>query len=128
MPILLKANEFEAEILQAKMPVLVDFFGERCMPCRKLRPILTELSEEYEGQIKFYMFSADQETSESDEDYEEKFRIVTEYEVKNLPTLLLFVDGTVRRTIVGLHTKQELRRVFAKEGLKPVQHTSDKEN
>jgi len=117
MPMLLKAKEFEAEILRSKMPVLVDFFGERCMPCRLLRPILVELSEEYAGQMKFYMFNTDRERGETREDYEAKYRTIVAYEVMNLPTMLLFVDGKLRRTLIGLHTKEELLQVFAEEGL-----------
>jgi len=113
----LKAKEFEAEILHSKIPVLVDFFGERCMPCRMLRPILAELSEEYAGQMKFYMFNTDRERGETREEYKEKHRTTLAYEVMNLPTLILFVDGERRRTLVGLHTRQELLEVFAEEGL-----------
>jgi len=118
MPVLVKAKEFDAEILHAKEPVLVDFFGERCMPCRMLRPILVELSEQFAGQMKFCMFNTNRERGETREDYEEKFRTIVAYNVMNLPTMLLFVEGALRRTLIGLHTKEELLQVFAEEGLR----------
>jgi len=125
---LLKAKEFEAEILRAEVPVLVDFFGERCMPCRMLRPILVELSEEYAGQIKFYMFDTDRERGETREEYEEKYRTILAYQVMSLPTMLLFVDGKLRRTLIGLHTKEELLEVFAEEGLELALPAPDEED
>ena len=128
MPMLLKAKEFEAEILRAEVPVLVDFFGERCMPCRMLRPILVELSEEYAGQIKFYMFDTDRERGETREEYEEKYRTILAYQVMSLPTMLLFVDGKLRRTLIGLHTKEELLEVFAEEGLELALPAPDEED
>ena len=117
MPVLVKPKTFGAEVLDCEMPVLVDFFGERCVPCRMLRPILVELGEEYAGQLKICMFSTDRERRESDGDYEEKFRTLAEYGVMHLPTMLLFMDGGLRRTLVGLHTKQELLDILGEEGL-----------
>lgn len=117
MPVLIKPNNFDAEVLQPDLPVLVDFFGERCVPCRMQRPILIELGEEYTGQLKVCMFNTDQEAQETEAEYMEKFRIITKYNVMHLPTLLLFVGGEVRRALVGLHTKQDLLQIFAEEGL-----------
>ena len=117
MPVLVKPKNFEAEVLESKLPVLVDFFGERCVPCHMLRPILLELGEAYTGQLKICMFSTDRERRETSEDYEEKFRTLESYGVMHLPTMLLFVGGGLRRTLIGLHTKQELLEIFAQEGL-----------
>jgi thioredoxin 1 len=117
MAILLKANEYDSEVLGSKIPVLVDFFGERCMPCRMMRPILLELNDEYAGQLKVCMFNTDREPQESEADYEEKFRVILQYNVMNLPTMLLFIEGQLRRVLVGLHTKEELLQVIAEEGL-----------
>ena len=117
MPVLVRAHNFASEVLGAALPVLVDFFGERCMPCHMLRPILVELGEEYAGQLKICMFNTDRERRESDKDYEEKFRTLADYGVMHLPTMLLFMDGGLRRTLIGLHTKQELLDVFGEEGL-----------
>jgi len=117
MPVLVKPKNFEAEVLDSKVPVLVDFFGEHCVPCHMLRPILVELGEEYAGQLKICMFSTDRERRESREEYEEKFQTLADYGVMHLPTLLLFMDGGLRRTLIGLHTKQELLDILGEEGL-----------
>jgi len=113
MPVLVKPDNFEAEVLESKLPVLVDFFGERCAPCHMLRPILLELDEQYAGQLKICMFSTDRERRESREDFEEKWRTIEAYGVMHLPTMLLFVGGGLRHTLIGLHTRQELLDIFA---------------
>ena len=117
MPVLVKPKNFDAEVLDAEMPVLVDFFGERCVPCHMLRPILVEIGEEYAGQLKICMFNTDKERRETDEEYEKKFQTLADYNVMHLPTMLLFTGGELRRTLIGLHTKQELLAVFGEEGL-----------
>ena len=121
MPIVVRAKNFASEVLAAKGPVLVDFYGEQCVPCRVLRPILMELSEEYEG-LKFCVFNTDREARETDEEYEEKFSILAAYNVMSLPTMLVFHYGQVILTLIGLHTKEELLQIFDDRGLdlKPV--------
>jgi len=118
MPILVRPNNFEAEVLGSGLPVLVDFFGERCIPCLLLRPVLLGLGEEYAGQLKICLFNTDRERRESKADYEEKFRTIEAYGVMHLPTLLLFIDGALRRALVGLHTRQELLDILREEGLR----------
>ena len=111
MPIVVRARNFAPEVLEATCPVLVDFYGEQCVPCRLLRPILLELSSEYEG-IKFCMFNTDRELWETDEDYEDKFAVLAAYNVMSLPTMLLFHNADLVTTLVGLHTKEELLDIF----------------
>ena len=125
MPVLVKPKNFGAEVLDSALPVLVDFFGERCVPCHMLRPILLELGEQYAGQLKICMFSTDRERRESREDFEEKWRTIEAYGVMHLPTMLLFVEGGLRRTLIGLHTRQELLDIFAQEGLALQQRVGD---
>ena len=117
MPVLVRPNNFDAEVLDARLPVLVDFFGERCAPCRLQRPILVELGEAYTGQLKICMFNTDREPRESESDYEAKFRTMISYNVMHLPTLLLFFGGALRRTLIGLHTRQELLDILRGESL-----------
>jgi len=117
MPIVVRANQFVEEVLEVQGPVLVDFFGENCMPCKMLRPILLDLSREFSG-LKFCMFNADREMFESDEEFEAKYNIMSLYQVMSLPTLLLFVDGAVRASIIGLHTRDELLKFFRDQGVR----------
>ncbi|MCL2495096.1 MAG: thioredoxin domain-containing protein [Oscillospiraceae bacterium] len=126
MSILVKPKNFEAEVLRAETPVLVDFFGEHCLPCLLLRPILLALGEELAGRLKICMFNTDRERRESDEDYEEKFKTIAEYGVMHLPTLLLFIDGELKRRFIGLQSGEELLAAFAEEGLALEAHVIDK--
>ena len=121
MPIIVRPNNFEAVVLGAKGPILIDFFGENCMPCRILRPILMELSQEYDG-ITYGLFKTDREPWETDKEFEEKFAVLAALGVMHLPTMLLFINGVLVQTIVGLHTKEELLEIFTELGLalKPV--------
>ena len=128
MPVLVRANNFQSEVLGAKLPVLVDFYGERCAPCRLQRPVLLELGEEYAGNLKICMLNTDREPGESDQDYENKFRTMITYGVMHLPTLLLFTGGKLRRTLIGLHTRQELLDVFREEGLELPPRQPDEED
>ncbi len=117
MPIIVKTNSFETEVLKAKLPVLVDFWGERCVPCKLQRPILMALADEFVGKIKVCMFNTDPEEGESQEDYQQKFQTMMDYKVMSLPTLLLFREGELVRGMVGLHTREELLEILREEGL-----------
>ena len=111
MPIVVRAKNFVEEVLEAQEPVLVDFYGDRCVPCQLLSPILLELSNEFKG-LKFCMFNTDRDTFETDSEYEDKFNILAAYQIMSLPTLLLFVDGELRASMIGLHTRDELLKFF----------------
>ena len=117
MPIVVKTRSFEAEVLHSKLPVLVDFWGVRCVPCRMQRPILLELAQECAGQLKICMFNTDPEEGESEKEYQEKFETILEYNVMSLPTLLLFCEGKMVRSMVGLHSREDLLEILREEGL-----------
>jgi len=116
MPIVVRANNFVEEVLETQGPVLVDFFGENCMPCKMLQPILAELCQDFSG-FKLCMLNTDREMNESDAEYEEKFKIIAAYEIMNLPTLMLFVDGEVRASTIGMQTRKELLAFFSKQNI-----------
>ncbi|MDR2524949.1 MAG: thioredoxin fold domain-containing protein [Oscillospiraceae bacterium] len=128
MPIAVQLHSFAEEVLAAEMPVLVDFWAVRCMPCRVQKPILQELAEEFADRLKICAFNVDQEDGESEDDLKEKFRLILEYHVMNLPTMLLFRRGEVVRTLVGLHQKEELLEILAEEGLLPELNEQDAGN
>jgi len=117
MPIAVRPKNFAEEVLEAKGPVLVDFYGDQCVPCKIQHPILVEISREYKG-LKICAFNTDREMQDTDEEYEAKFEIIDAYQVMNLPTMLLFEDGMPTSTLIGLHTKKELLRIFKKQKLK----------
>ena len=90
---------FDQTVLQAEMPVLVDFWAPWCRPCLMLAPILDELAEEYSGKITFARMDVDQNP-----------KTASKYQVMSIPTLLLFKKGEPVSHIVGYKKKAELKR------------------
>ena len=92
-------SNFDEIVLQAKTPVLVDFWAEWCGPCRMVAPVVEELAEEYEGRISFAKMDVDQNP-----------KTASGYGIMSIPTLLIFKDGSPVSNIVGFRPKAELKR------------------
>jgi len=92
-------SNFDQIVLQSETPVLVDFWADRCGPCRMVAPIVEELAEEYEGKISFAKLDVDQNP-----------RTASQYGIMSIPTLLIFKDGNPVSNIVGFRPKAELKR------------------
>jgi len=86
-------------VLEAKTPVLVDFWAAWCSPCRMVAPVVEELAEEYEGRISFVKLDVDQNP-----------KTASKYGIMSIPTLLLFKNGSPVSNIVGFRPKAELKR------------------
>jgi thioredoxin 1 len=84
-------SNFEAEVFNAPVPVLVDFFGDHCGPCRMLKPILVALAESQGDRVK--IVTVDVATNE---------QLVSDYRISAVPTLIVFKDGKERDRMVGL--------------------------
>ena len=102
-PVEVTDDAFDAEVLQADLPVLVDFWATWCAPCKIVAPIVEELAEEYDGRVKFVRL-----------DTEENFDVPDRYGVRGLPTLLVFKGGERVERVFGARTKAELKRTLEK--------------
>ena len=103
----ISANDFAAQVLQAADPVLVDFYGEQCMPCKMLKPILQEIAQE-QPSLKVCYFSTDIDPAESKADIDAKFALLGEHNVMSLPTLVIFSGGRAVASQVGFMKKEQL--------------------
>ena len=99
---LTEAN-FDTEVLQSKLPVLVDFWAEWCGPCRMLSPIIDELATEFSGKAKVGKVNVDQNQM-----------IAERYGIRSIPTLILFKNGEIIEQIVGSQTKEVLKTKLTK--------------
>lgn len=88
---------FEAEVIKADLPVLVDYWAEWCGPCKMIAPILDEVARDYAGKLRVAKVNIDE-----NQDTPARFGI------RGIPTLMLFKDGNVEATKVGALSKSQL--------------------
>ena len=90
-------DAFEAEVLKSSTPVVVDFWAEWCGPCLQIAPALDEIAKEFSGKVKIVKLNID-----------ENPRTPETYNVRAIPTLIMFKDGEVADTLRGAHPKNRL--------------------
>ncbi len=94
-------EDFEQSVIQADTPVLVDFFADWCGPCKTQTPILGELAQEFDGRVKFAKVDIDVEGNKD---------LAVKYGVMSVPTLIIFSNGEVKETLVGVTSKSKLQQ------------------
>jgi thioredoxin 1 len=96
-PVHVTDDTFEAEVIQSAMPAIVDFWAMWCAPCHMIAPILEEIAEEYDGQLKVAKLDVDQNP-----------QVATQFGVMSIPTLILFKDGESVERLIGYMPKERL--------------------
>jgi thioredoxin 1 len=94
-------EDFDQSIIKADTLVLVDFYADWCGPCKTQTPILGKLAQEFDGKVKF---------AKVDIDVEENKNLAVKYGVMSVPTLIIFSNGEVKETLVGVTSKSKLQQ------------------
>src|SRR5712692_10914750 len=92
---------FQGEVVSADTPVLVDFWASWCAPCRMLAPTVEAIAEDFAGKIKVTKLNVDENPNTA-----------AKYSIRGIPTLLLFQNGAVVETLVGVKPKEEIARLI----------------
>jgi len=97
----INSKDLEKEILNSKKPVLVEFWGSWCLPCQMMAPTLKEFEKEYQDKIKILKINSDINPIVSDQ-----------YNIKGVPTFILFIKGKEVKREVGAKSKLELCKLI----------------
>ncbi|MCI9199544.1 MAG: thioredoxin [Lachnospiraceae bacterium] len=94
---------FEEEVLNSEIPVLVDFYADWCGPCKMMAPIVESLAESFDGKVKVGKLNIDEEMD-----------IAQKYRVMSIPTFIVFKGGQALETSVGAMSKDDLEKKLQK--------------
>jgi thioredoxin 1 len=97
----LDQKNFETEVLNASLPVLVDFTAAWCGPCKMLEPVISQLSKDWAGKVKFVKLDVDDNSD-----------LAMKYGIMGVPTLILFVNGSPAQRLTGYQPKDRIISKF----------------
>ena len=103
MPKHVTEKDFQNEVLDSDIPVMVDFWAEWCFPCKTISPLVDELAKEYSGKLKVVKIDVDSNN-----------RIAADYMIMSIPSLLIFKGGKVVDTIRGAVPKKTIQEHIEK--------------
>jgi thioredoxin 1 len=89
-PITITDENFETEVVNSELPVVIDFWAEWCGPCRMIAPIMEELAQEYDGKVKIGKLDVDTNQNTA-----------VKFGVRSIPTVLFFKGGELKDTVIG---------------------------
>lgn len=101
MTIKVTVDNFEAEVMNSSVPVLIDFWAGWCRPCQMLAPIVEDLGKEVQGVAKVAKINIDEEPE-----------LANAFKVMSIPTVVVMKDGKVVNATVGVHKKDALRKML----------------
>lgn len=97
-------ESFQSDVLNSDQPVLVDFWAAWCAPCRMLAPTVEQIANDYEGRARVVKLNVD-----------DNAEVSARYNIKGIPTLLLFKEGEVKDQIVGATSRDNIARMIDKQ-------------
>ncbi len=95
------ADNFEEEVINSKIPVLIDFWATWCGPCQMQGPVVDEAADEFAGKLKVGKINVDEEGS-----------LAQKYSVMSIPTLILFENGEIIKKEMGYHSLEEIKTML----------------
>ncbi len=100
-PVTLTSDNFESEVTNSDVPVLVDFWAEWCAPCRQVAPIIDEIADDYDGSVKVGKIDVEAESS-----------LAGSFGVTSIPTIALFEPGEEPKAVMGALPKDMIESAF----------------
>ncbi len=99
----LNEENFDQEVINSEIPVLVDFWAEWCGPCRMVGPVIDSLADQYQGKVKIAKLNVDESRD-----------IAVKYNIQSIPTMMIFVKGQVVDGLTGAHSEQNIKNKLDK--------------